>query len=230
MLYNFTYLCKMRRKYTISIGDVFDKWTIIDKVHCEGKTGIKEFKWLCKDEKGNSKLAKSHYLSSLLSLEERNKRFNYEDAPPDNNRHQMGVRKALFREYKDNSKKRNIEFNLNFEQFDILITNNCNYCGSPPMYNPRWYERMNKNQKHLDTNGIDRIDSNLGYTMDNCVSCCSKCNLMKNVTSKEDFLNQIDKIYNFTRKGSTTIPKGSTLQAKGSGNGVLPTKEEEDIV
>lgn len=61
-------------------------------------------------------------------------------------------------------------------------------------------------------NGIDRIDSSKGYSDDNCVSCCSMCNLMKNNYSVYDFLNHINKIssYQKEKEGSTTISKEST--------------------
>ena len=48
---------------------------------------------------------------------------------------------------------------------------------------------------------------------------CEICNFMKGSLTKETFINQIESIYNFNKERSTTIPKGSTLQVNGSGNG-----------
>lgn len=48
--------------------------------------------------------------------------------------------------------------------------------------------------------GLDRIDSSIGYTKQNTVWCCGKCNLMKHIHSKDDFLNHIAKIYNHAVK------------------------------
>ena len=45
--------------------------------------------------------------------------------------------------------------------------------------------------------GIDRIDSYLGYFVDNCVPCCAECNRMKFKHPQKDFLDIIDKIYNY---------------------------------
>lgn len=86
-------------------------------------------------------------------------------------------------------------------------------------------------------NGIDRIDSTKGYSADNCVPCCSKCNRMKLDHSIEDFKNHISKIYNHFVKGSETIEntstndgsEQSTSQANGGGNGGSP-EMENDIV
>lgn len=56
---------------------------------------------------------------------------------------------------------------------------------------------------------------------------------MKGTLQKREFLSHVGKIYNFLiNKGSTTIPKGSTPQANGDGNGepLTDDAEGEDIV
>lgn len=49
----------------------------------------------------------------------------------------------------------------------------------------------------LYINGIDRKDSSKGYTIDNCVPCCTECNTMKSDLPLDVFYNRIDKIYKF---------------------------------
>lgn len=71
--------------------------------------------------------------------------------------------------YKKNAKKRNLEFLLTKNQFYNLTAQPCCYCGDL--------------QGH---NGIDRVDSSKGYTVDNCVSCCSRCNIMKMDLNKDE--------------------------------------------
>lgn len=148
------------------------------------------------------------------------------------NLHQMGLRKALFLEYQSNADSRHHDFELTFDQFNNLISGNCAYCDSEPrIKNGGHFEkRKHKGQPDLYTNGIDRVDSSRGYTIDNCVSCCSKCNRMKNVYSKDEFLSHIEKIYLFNfKEGSSTIPKGSTSEAIADGSGT-PQILGEDIV
>ena len=70
---------------------------------------------------------------------------------------------------------------------------------------------MQEKSEPWKRNGVDRIDSSLGYTIDNCVACCDKCNYAKHDLSTEDFKEWIIKIYNNLICSSTTIPKGSTL-------------------
>lgn len=44
-------------------------------------------------------------------------------------------------------------------------------------------------------NGIDRMNSNVGYAFGNCVPCCETCNRMKASESVDDFLNHVRRIY-----------------------------------
>lgn len=128
----------------------------------------------------------------------------------------------IYIHYIHNAKVRNITWNLTEEEFKKIITKKCVYCGE-----------LHKHSENLYYTGIDRIDSKTGYYINNCVSCCKICNIMKNKFSKDQFLNKVEQIYNNLIKSSTTISKESTLQADGNGNGELLTTvkaKEEDIV
>lgn len=107
--------------------------------------------------------------------------------------------------YISGAKVRNLEFTLSDDEFDNLIFGNCYFCGD----SPKKYQtdlKFNKTNEIFKRNGIDRLDSSLGYTKENSVSCCSVCNLMKMKLHHDDFINQIFKIsQNFVSKGSTTI-------------------------
>lgn len=82
--------------------------------------------------------------------------------------------------YKRNAKKRNLEWSITLEQFDKLIFSNCYYCGDEP----RVHELK---RKTLIYNGLDRVDNNKGYIIDNVVACCTICNMMKYTLSLDDF-------------------------------------------
>jgi len=47
-------------------------------------------------------------------------------------------------------------------------------------------------------NGVDRVDSSKGYTVDNSVSCCARCNWMKSNQSVSDFVNKAEQIHTYT--------------------------------
>lgn len=121
--------------------------------------------------------------------------------------------------YRSGANSRNLEWELTENDFKKLITSNCAYCGNIPCKR----QSVSYKKEYELVNGIDRIDSTKGYTLDNCVPCCSKCNLMKSNFKKEDFLNHISKIYNFSIKGSTTTSKEGTSKAIVDGNGELLT-------
>lgn len=49
-------------------------------------------------------------------------------------------------------------------------------------------------------NGIDRVDSSLGYTVDNVVPCCKLCNQAKNNLSKQEFVDWVKRVYDHIHK------------------------------
>ena len=82
-----------------------------------------------------------------------------------------------YSEYKTNAKRRDLEFNLTLEEFKTFWQKDCSYCGDP-----------------IITVGIDRIDSNKGYILENTISCCKICNLMKNKYDADFFLSHCLKV------------------------------------
>ncbi len=93
--------------------------------------------------------------------------------------------RARYSEYILNARKRDIEFNISFQDFSGLCSSDCYYCGSSPVSRPS--SRKYKNGK---TNGIDRIDSEIGYIVENCRPCCSWCNRSKGRMSDIEFVNR----------------------------------------
>lgn len=66
---------------------------------------------------------------------------------------------------KSNAKRRNISFDITFEQYCIILTRGCHYCKKDDL--PTFGGRL------------DRLDSKTGYTFENCVGACAKCNYLK---------------------------------------------------
>lgn len=132
-----------------------------------------------------------------------------------------------YNRYKQNAIVRGFTFELTNEEFNRLITSNCHYCNSEPV-EIQSLKRYNKTGKPIYMNGVDRIDSNKGYTIENTVPCCEMCNRMKLNYNIDKFYEHIEKIYNY-HKSLTTIPNGSTSQANGDGSGEHPNKDD-DIV
>lgn len=105
---------------------------------------------------------------------------------------------AIYLSYKRASKKREIEFNIDYEFFKELASKNCHYCNVKPS------QKCQKPQTNgpFIYNGLDRVDSNLGYKIDNVVPCCKDCNYAKRVMSVEDFKGWVSRVYEFFIKKS----------------------------
>ena len=79
--------------------------------------------------------------------------------------------------YKKGAKARSLTFELTEKQFKTFWKQPCFYCGD-----------------EIKTVGLDRMDSNIGYSMDNVVACCSVCNKMKMCLSANKFIKQCKKV------------------------------------
>jgi len=69
------------------------------------------------------------------------------------------------------AKGRNIHFALVLEDILYFWGQPCKYCG-----------------REVSDARLDRIDSSIGYVIDNVVQCCSMCNISKNVYSVDEFI------------------------------------------
>lgn len=98
---------------------------------------------------------------------------------------------SLYAVYKRTAKQRNLQFALSKTEFKIFIKDTCYYCGSKPT------QIKKAIYGNLVYNGIDRLNNEIGYIKSNCVSCCKTCNWMKKKTNVNNFLEHINKIYNY---------------------------------
>lgn len=108
------------------------------------------------------------------------------------------------------------EFLLTQQEYSNLIHQNCYYCGQEPSADNQW-NKSNKRQFDptiVKINGIDRIDSNKGYTIDNCVPCCPQCNRMKLDYTTEQFLSKVKQIYYkmFNDQSEDVAPSGCEME------------------
>jgi 5-methylcytosine-specific restriction endonuclease McrA len=97
--------------------------------------------------------------------------------------------KSLIYSYKIHAKKRNIEWHLTYDEFKHFTKQICYYCGREP-YSTYQLKDKNGNCRTgipIIYNGIDRVDSNKNYTIDNCVTACKQCNISKMNYSLEEF-------------------------------------------
>jgi len=95
----------------------------------------------------------------------------------------------------DRCKKHNIEVSITVEDYTKIISQNCFYCNDSPRKTERFSTRKYVNTEPVFANGVDRIDSLIGYTIDNCIPCCTSCNYAKHKLTQEEFFEKIRKIY-----------------------------------
>lgn len=93
----------------------------------------------------------------------------------DHNYHQS--LKGKFTHYKKSARGHKRTFDLTFDEFSAFWNQPCTYCGAK-----------------IETIGLDRIDSLIGYTLSNVTSCCYHCNTMKNSHSVQAFIEHCKKI------------------------------------
>jgi hypothetical protein len=173
------------------LGQKFERLTVIEDMgsNCRGHA-----MWKCQCDCGNiiekvigndlrngKTLSCGCYHKDVISKEEGYATFN-----------------RLFYSYKKGASLKGLDFEIDKEDFKILIKQNCYYCGREPK---KEYIRKYMNGGTL-FNGIDRIDSLKGYTYDNIVTCCSACNYAKRLMPQDEFFRWVkDVSLNLIKKG-----------------------------
>lgn len=103
----------------------------------------------------------------------------------------VSARRHVFSMYKGRSEHRGLVFTLTRDEFFALIIQDCYYCGT----NPSNTSRQEPGSGVFLYNGVDRLDSKLGYVTDNVRPCCWTCNQMKRTLTEMEFKEHINKIH-----------------------------------
>ena len=122
------------------------------------------------------------------------------------NKTEASVRE-LYSTYRSRCKRKDREWKITYDEFRNLIFGNCSYCGVPP-------SNQHRTKCHEGTtayNGLDRIDSSLGYIDGNVVTACSRCNLAKRNMGILEFLSWVDNVHHWTKTHDVQINKVSKL-------------------
>lgn len=191
-----------KRKLEIKIGDVFGDLIVIDdkSISIIEPSGRKRRSVLCKCKCGKELLVRVDGLFSNSKKQSRKscgctKSF-VNGINAQSRRKPESVYRYVYEQYKSSAKSRNIDFNLSKKEYLEIIKQNCYYCGSEPELRQPSRGKGKYVGIPVLYNGIDRIDSMMGYEKENCVPCCTKCNYMKSDMNITLFSEHILKIAN----------------------------------
>lgn len=190
-------------------GIRFGKLTTVSDAGISDKpVDIRKRFWICRCDCG---ILKSFNITNLRSGNSKscgkcvNNRGRHQLKPPgeSNARHSFcSVRRG--------AESRNLSFCISFEEFKILSSKNCYYCGALPSNKTdlKHAKGINIGKSRCNGpfvyNGIDRKDNMVGYVLDNCVTSCFKCNRAKSDMSYNEFVEWAHCVSDFIRKNHET--------------------------
>ena len=150
--------------------------------------------WVCKCDCGGTKITRGHTLrngkckscgacglSRLQAAKDKPQRLAYKS-------------------YKLGAKNRGLPFSITYDTFLELTEKPCHLCGRKPYERKYGFTRKRYSiGVHADVssvfNGLDRLDSELGYIDGNVAACCAMCNRMKSDFCLDTFLEKVVEIY-----------------------------------
>lgn len=191
-----------KRRKPVKVGEIFGRLTVVSEDTKQNMAGNRYFN--CKCECGAQKLIRGASLRANNTVSCGCYRI-------ENNRKAAGEVSwtSLWNDYKYGAKSRNLLFSLTFEEFKHVASRICEYCGAAP----RKYNHYIKTdgtpslnngatnegitRSWINANGIDRIDNNTGYELNNCVPCCSFCNFIKSDMDSKEWVAWINRLVKF---------------------------------
>ena len=165
-------------KYNDITNQKFGKLKVIKRFGGNDKYG--NVLWYCECDCGGSKVASAQNLKNGSTkscgclFSETMKNMQTSDVTNIN---------RIIKNYREGAKRRNFEWNLTFEQVKDIIEKPCAYCGTFGTNKMKAFKYSNT----YTYSGIDRVDSNIGYEIDNVVSCCNICNRAKSNMKLDEF-------------------------------------------
>lgn len=160
--------------------------------------------WECICECGKIKILPANTLQSSNTkscgclIKERNKRLKNKGIQNNILPEGVAAMNAYYQSYCYRAKKKNLTFGITKEYFSLLVNQKCHFCGCDPL---RQFPTPKKNLSRpyngfIYINGLDRLNSSLGYSKENCVTCCEICNKAKRDLSLDEFTDWINRLIN----------------------------------
>lgn len=127
---------------------------------------------------------------------------------------------ALYSRYKYECKRRNIFWGLSKDEFWVITSLPCHYCGLIPSQQIK----NSKGQGAYLYSGIDRANNDQGYVLANCVPACVECNEAKRARPLQEWLDWINRLVE--HHGKRTVPSEQDVQGNAEERAAGPGNEE----
>ena len=182
-------------------GRQFGRWTVLERAPQRG--GQKTTWWKCLCDCGKEKVVNGRSLQAGTSKSCGCLSAELVSSRSRKRKGHNGMR-ALYATYRGKAAERDLPFELTVEQFEMLTSAACAYCGAPPnqVSEPRNENITPTGRAHgrYLYNGVDRVDNDQGYLLDNCVPCCMHCNRAKHTRTRNEFVSWIRTAYNHLKQ------------------------------
>lgn len=103
--------------------------------------------------------------------------------------------RQVYRDYMAQARTRSRFFDLPFNFFMNKVLANCEYCDRVPSN----LKKRVKDDTQLLYSGIDRVDNDKGYTIDNCKTACYDCNQGKHTLTEKAFYLWVERTYKYLK-------------------------------
>lgn len=169
-------------------GNTYGKWTVLE-VFKDGRY------WMCKSVCVCNKI-KIHRMNVLTggkskSCKSCRDRSSWDRKIPKPLTDENAFTK-VYGSYRNKATRKKLPFSLSREITKYLMLKNCFYCDEKPSnVTPAPPDRKGL---VFTYNGLDRLDSNKGYDINNVLPCCKYCNRMKSDLTFDEFIQRIMKI------------------------------------
>jgi len=171
--------CKNKGMFKSLVGKKFGKLTVMSMIRDQNETiyiCLCDCGSQCNITGSNLKYRKTQNCGCSIKEYRKNKRKSLKEI----------LEKSIFGSYKRNARSRNYIWDLPYEKFVELINSNCYYCGIEKSNYVKCYFYEDE-KPSLPFNGVDRIDNNIGYTIENSVPCCKQCNSSKYTLTFQEY-------------------------------------------
>jgi hypothetical protein len=194
------------RRTILEIGQRFGRWVIIDNDFTKNRAA----RYVCKCDCGGQKSIEAHTLIDGTSTGchrcMHGNGIEYNMTTP---------QRMYYTRYKQSAKNRGVVFDLTTEQFILLISHKCHYCGAEVSTKNAGGSNPNGTIRIIIANGIDRVDNSIGYIPSNCVPCCKTCNYGKRDMTHAEWMAYIKRLTQHqNRKTKRHTPQSNVYQSQ----------------